>query len=917
MRKKLFTFLLALVTSVGLSYAAPDASGSCGDNVTYSFNGTTGEMVISGTGPMTVFSSGTAPWKDYKDAITSVVVEDGVTSVSQYSFGLCTNLTTVVIGNDVEAIGQFAFNDCGTSFTSLTLGSSLKSVGMAAFLNAKGITTLTLPDGFKTVGDYAFCRLEALQTLNIPSSVTSIGISAFYRCYPLATINCAAVTPPALGDDAFGDIANKSNIPLNVPSGSVAAYKAADQWKAFNIQGYDPAPAPANVCGDGLTWELNGGVLTISYDGVGTGEMYDFGYEYDQNPVNVAPWKENKSAITTVIVGDGVKSIGNYAFNDLGENFTAVTIANSVERIGLSAFMNAKWITEITLPSSLKTIDRECFAANFGFTSITIPSGVTSIGYHAFSYCRALTSLTCEATTPPTLGSSVFYKITSKTSDMSSIPLYVPSGSVAAYEAAAQWNAFDVQAISGGSTPTPTPSGDKLPGVFSVSGTKAVNFSKGNLQYDSDNQIWQFAANQWDYIGNAAGNNAITAAGIADNNGIVDMFCWVGASSSLEGIKQYGIIKSFSGYGSVAGEALKSDWGNTMGGDWRTLSKDEWIYLLTERTNAANLRTLGTVNGKAGLILMPDGWTASGVALTVTTANYTTNDINTTNWATLEGQGCAFLPAAGCCALGSFDGVGGDGSYWSSTSRASGATFAHRLHFRATDVDPTDFVDRFNGMSVRLVSETTPTPTPTNEQVPTNADPENPSYHYSTFFHSTQNYKLSNDGTQAFIADLSNNELVLTEIAHGEQVIPANTAVILRKTGSADPVVLVPTAENGVSVNPDDNSLRGVDEETTLVSLSIDPLQCYVLSGKSHDETESGVGFYLIYGNSLRAHKAYVIFAGGSNNAPKKMRFVYGQATGIEDVQGNNVQSTKVIENGVLYIIRDGKTYNAMGQMVK
>jgi hypothetical protein len=60
-----------------------------------------------------------------------------------------------------------------------------------------------------------------------------------------------------------------------------------------------------------------------------------------------------------------------------------------------------------------------------------------------------------------------------------------------------------------------------------------------------------------------------------------------------------------------------------------------------------------------------------------------------------------------------------------------------------------------------------------------------------------------------------------------------------------------------------------------------------------------------------------VKYAGGQNNAPKKMRFVYGQATGIEDVQGNNVQSTKVIENGVLYIIRDGKTYNAMGQIVK
>ena len=909
MRKKFLTFLLALVTSVGLMNAAVDDSGSCGDNVTYSFNGTTGEMVITGTGPMTVFSSGTAPWKNYKDAITSVVVEDGVTSVSQYSFGQCTNLTTVVIGNDVETIGQFAFNDCGASFTSLTLGSSLKSVGMAAFLNAHGITTLTLPDGFETVGDYAFCRLEALQTLNIPSSVTSIGTSAFYRCYPLATINCAAVTPPSLGDDVFGDIANKSNIPLNVPNGSVAAYTAAAQWNAFSIQGYDPAPASANVCGDGLTWELNGGVLTISYDGVGTGEMYDFDYEYDQNPVNVAPWKENKSAITTVVIGDGVKSIGNYAFNDLYENFTAVTIANSVERIGVFAFTNAKWITEITLPSSLKTIDRQCFSANFGITSITIPSGVTSIGYQAFSYCTGLTSLTCEATTPPTLASGVFSKIRQPAASISSIPLYVPSGSVAAYEAAAQWNAFDIQAI-----PAPAPSGDKLSGVFSISADKAVNFSKGNLQYDSDNQIWQFAANQWDYIGNAAGNNAITADGIADNNGIVDMFCWVGASSSLEGIKQYGIIKSWSGYGSVAGEALKSDWGNIMGGDWRTLSKDEWIYLLTERTNAANLRTLGTVNGKAGLILMPDGWTASGVALTVTTANYTTNDINTTNWATLEGQGCAFLPAAGCCALGLFDGVGGDGSYWSSTSRASGATYAHRLHFRATDVDPTDFVDRFNGMSVRLVSETTPTPASTDEQVPTNADPVNPSYHYSTFFHSTQNYKLTNDGTTAFIADLSGNDLILTEIAKGSQVIPANTAVILRKAGSAEPVALTPTAENGVSVNPEDNDLEGVDAITAVTS--IDGLtrdNCYVLSG------QQSVGFYLINSDNLKAHKAYVKYVStpGQNNAPKKMRFVFNTTTGVESAQPSVISGQKLIENGQLIIIKNGVRYNAQGQIVK
>lgn len=210
-----------------------------------------------------------------------------------------------------------------------------------------------------------------------------------------------------------------------------------------------------------------------------------------------------------------------------------------------------------------------------------------------------------------------------------------------------------------------------------------------------------------------------------------------------------------------------------------------------------------------------------------------------------------------------------------------------------------------------------PAPTPTDEQVPTNADPENPSYHYSTFFHSTQNYKLTNDGTQAFIADLSGSDLVLTEIANGTQVIPANTAVILRKSGSADPVVLTPTEENGVSVNPDENSLEGVDDATLVTDIAgLTTTNCYVLSGTN----EYGVGFYRINGNTLKAHKAYVKYVSNPSGAPKHMRFVFNQeqvVTGMENVQGDNVQSTKVLENGVLYIIKNGVRYNAQGQKVK
>jgi len=469
MRKKLFTFLLALVTSVGLSYAAPDASGSCGANVTYSFNGATGAMTITGTGPMTDYASiSEVPWNSYRDDITSVTITDGVTSVGSYSFGYHENLVTVTIGNDVETIGYYAFGDC-YKFTTLNLGNSVKHIGDRAFSWAKVLTGFTLPSTLETIGERAFLQNKVITSLTIPSNVTSIGESAFMYCAALTSVTVEATTPPTLGATVFEGV--PTSIPLYVPTGTVAAYTAAAQWNAFNIQGYDPAPTPANVCGDGLTWELNGGVLTISYDGVGTGEMTDFGYEYDASPVNVAPWKENKSAITTVIVGDGVKSIGNYAFNDLSENFTAVTIANSVERIGVFAFTNSEEITEITLPSSLKTIDERGFA-NCGFTSITIPSGVTSIGYQAFSYCKGLTSLTCEATTPPTLASGVFYKIRSTTSSISSIPLYVPSGSVAAYEAAAQWNAFDIQ----GYDPAPA-----TPTVYNSGSVALSNLKVGDI----------------------------------------------------------------------------------------------------------------------------------------------------------------------------------------------------------------------------------------------------------------------------------------------------------------------------------------------------------------------------------------------------------------------------------------------------
>ena len=214
-------------------------------------------------------------------------------------------------------------------------------------------------------------------------------------------------------------------------------------------------------------------------------------------------------------------------------------------------------------------------------------------------------------------------------------------------------------------------------GQFTINGSgDKVYFSQGNLQYVG---TWQFAANQYDIFG----------ASQSDDHR--DLFGWGTKTNPNE-------------TSTTNGDYSWAEWGaNTITNGcmgWRTLTKDEWGYLFTDRANASTLRTFATVNSVTGLILMPDGWTASGVALTVTTANYTTNNINSTDWNTLEQQGCVFLPAGGYRHGTGIIDAGSYGAYWSSTSTSSYK--ATSMDFSSSKVEAYD-TNRSTGCSVRLV----------------------------------------------------------------------------------------------------------------------------------------------------------------------------------------------------------------------
>jgi hypothetical protein len=114
--------------------------------------------------------------------------------------------------------------------------------------------------------------------------------------------------------------------------------------------------------------------------------------------------------LTSIDVPNSVTSIGDDAFNNC-TGLTSVTIGSGVTSIGSNAFAYCYSLTSCTIGSGVTIIGAYAFAYCSGLTSCIIGSGVTNIDYQAFYSCNSLISITIDATTPPTLGISVFYSV--------------------------------------------------------------------------------------------------------------------------------------------------------------------------------------------------------------------------------------------------------------------------------------------------------------------------------------------------------------------------------------------------------------------------------------------------------------------------------------------------------------------------
>jgi len=236
-----------------------------------------------------------------------------------------------------------------------------------------------------------------------------------------------------------------------------------------------------------------------------------------------------------------------------------------------------------------------------------------------------------------------------------------------------------------------------LPGAFSVSGTQQVHFSQGNLQYKPCTSTWQFAENQYDYVGS---NSRFFADGNYD--GWIDLFGWGTGSNP----RFYGTSSAYSTFNDWGDNAISN--GSNPTNPWRTLNYDEWNYLLNSRDGATYKLGTGNINGVHGLIILPDDWTQPNTDVCPQfNSGFPTNDVWTRNsytveeWALMEAAGAVFLPAAGLRRNWyEVINVGTRGMYWSKTSVSNDMAYDFKVTCRAVDFGSDK---RQYGASVRLV----------------------------------------------------------------------------------------------------------------------------------------------------------------------------------------------------------------------
>lgn len=398
--KEMIAILLVILT---LSISTIALTSDCSKAAdTSTFNNTEGTLkytviskdtskntgTVSVSGISGINGSVLIPSTVYNDSITYTVVKINNNGFSGKE------ITSITIPSSIISIGNSAFNACNT-LKSVQIDYGVTTIGDSAFRSCKLLESINLPDSITFISTYAFTSCESLTSITIPSNLTSISSSTFSSCKNLSSVT----------------------LPLNLTSIESSAFSGCKKLTLISL--------PSNLESIGSDAFSSSGLITITI----TSKVYSIG----------ANALSNCTSLANVIIEDGVISIGHDMCNGC-TSLQTVTIPSSVTSIGNNAFFYCIALKSVSVPSSTTSIGENVFGYCLSFSSVLyntdstmliycppskygnfeIPSTVKIIASGAF-YGSNLTSITIPSSVT-SIGSSAFYKCSKLTS------IAIPSG---------------------------------------------------------------------------------------------------------------------------------------------------------------------------------------------------------------------------------------------------------------------------------------------------------------------------------------------------------------------------------------------------------------------------------------------------------------------------------------------------------
>ena len=456
--RKLFTLLIAVFAAIGLQ---AQTSGTCGDNLNWSYNETTKTLTITGTGGMTDYANQTdVPWYNVREEIEKVSLPDGLTNIGARAFYYCKNLTSINIPESVTSIGRSAFDNCNV-LVSVNLPEGLTSIGQRAFALCKALTTITIPSTVTTLGQYTFAWCYNLQSATIGGGLTdipqwtfyndtlltavvlseglkTIDYNAFYACKRLSSINlpesvtsvkgssfseCNAISEPlynshlfaympksyeggyavpngisVISSMAFIDCANLTSVilPASIDSIGYGAFASNSSLKYFTL--LTPIPpktdaenGPSRVFSSEYMPKMVFIPSTEAYTAYsGTSYWNSFSYHIGGINSNGICYTLNHEAHTAEVdyLSGSPAQQANYVTGALEIPATLDVCGTpyTVNAIGKAAFYGCTGLTEITLPATIDTLYAQCFKNCSSLTKITMLADHPAILQHDNGY---------------------------------------------------------------------------------------------------------------------------------------------------------------------------------------------------------------------------------------------------------------------------------------------------------------------------------------------------------------------------------------------------------------------------------------------------------------------------------------------------------------------------------------------------